>query len=780
MPIPTRRLDRVRGIDEDRAGQIDIDLEDTRDETASNGDDRVDAYSETDIEKLVTDSVRADAFHYLSVLLYASRPLEAVSQDTLELEYDPLPPAAPVDGLFYKYLLRQVEILLMAFVTSLSPVLRRMRHADEDTTSPAASRSQAPQTNPHPSRLADFFTLIALVYSDQPPDEGLKWWDDRLYAFLWWSAEARVPSLLKPLYNMLGSLARGQSCTTYAYNFFSTNGGQRVGTTGWCSWASLFGSLDWLLSSVPDQRAVDSALGGRERQPLPVDPEEIRSIMAFLCVLRVVARYSTAARAAILESGQYRAVAVMLDLVQSHVALELKGKLFDTLAAFCDGPELGGEVARLMWASIERSEVLPVRSTTTGGWKKSRGVPAELEEIEAPARTYPATLSFLHLLNALVPFPPDNLGSGHHIVGTGLYVKFVLDNVLLKVDTREYADPGERWKAMDAALEFVQASLEGFDLSALRVDKLGTESVQKLVQHPGFSVLLRVLVDSGIKDVLLGIVVLAETNQDLFYVLSLVRTLRILARTLEIQDLFIDVLLPPAWVLSLDVDILTVVSTADQILLWRPQSIVHIAGLVNYRWSREVVLLSVRLITNLSMLLCFNLMETSSAFPRQVSQLLGILGDVAVNRARIVDGYVQGLKLEPGEELGEEDDQIQDAIINFLLVNTTTTVPSPNFAHLLLGFDILLLTSGAMPTQDSRAIGARENCLGVVLDMVGEGIPCLDRKKKQQQEHQDSLFECHPVFAEKCCRLVHQLCIHSLMFGMMIWYLRTHKDFFVW
>ncbi|KAG8757407.1 hypothetical protein FRC11_004572 [Ceratobasidium sp. 423] len=350
----------------------------------SNSDDRIDAYSEADIEKLVTDSVHADVFHYLSFLLHTSRPLEAVSQDTLELEYDPLPPAAPIDGLFYKYLLRQVEILLMAFVTSLSPILRQMCHADEDTTSPAASRSQAPQTNPHPSHLADFFTLIALVYSDQPPDEGLKWWDDRLYAFLWWSAKARVPSLLKPLYNILGSLARGQSCATYAYNFFSTNGGQRVGTMGWCSWASLFGSLDWLLSSVPDQRAVDSALGGREQQPLPVDPEEIQSIMAFLRVLWVVARYSTAACAAILECGQYCTVVVMLNLVRSHVALELKGKLFNTLVAFCDGPELGSKVARLMWASIEQSKVLPVRSTTTRGrWKENRGVPAELEEIKA-------------------------------------------------------------------------------------------------------------------------------------------------------------------------------------------------------------------------------------------------------------------------------------------------------------------------------------------------------------------------------------------------------------
>ncbi|KAG8694932.1 hypothetical protein FRC11_001867 [Ceratobasidium sp. 423] len=160
----------------------------------------------------------------------------------------------------------------------------------------------------------------------------------------------------------------------------------------------------------------------------------------------------------------------------------------------------------------------------------------------------------------------------------------------------------------------------------------------------------------------------------------------------------------------------------------------------------------------LLMSLCFNSMETSLVFPHQVSQLLGspkklgILGDIVVDGARIVNGYIKGLKLELGEELGEEDDQIRDAIINFLLINMTTTAPSPNFAHLLLGFNVSLSMSGAMPIQDSHTIGADENCLGVMLDMVGKGIPHLDRKKKQQQECQDSLFEHHLVFAEKCVK----------------------------
>ncbi|KAF8597960.1 hypothetical protein BDV93DRAFT_561818 [Ceratobasidium sp. AG-I] len=274
------------------------------------------------------------------------------------------------------------------------------------------------------------------------------------------------------------AITRGPGCATYAYNFFSSNGGMIRGGTastgaGWCSWASLFGSLDGLLGSVPDQQsqtrqpamipggALD--LGGT-RQPLPVDLDEIWSIMAFLRVLRVVVRYLTAACAALLENGQYRAVSVMLDLVWAHIALELKGKIFDTLAAFCEvGDEVGvGQgVVKLMWVHLERYEVLPVRSVDSnavggmGGWKNSRGVPAELDKVEPPARQYPTMMVFVQLLNSLIRAPetvPDNLGSGHRVPGTGPYARFVLDDVLLQASEREYADPADRWRITEACL----------------------------------------------------------------------------------------------------------------------------------------------------------------------------------------------------------------------------------------------------------------------------------------------------------------------------------------
>ncbi|KAG9109699.1 hypothetical protein FRC07_008263, partial [Ceratobasidium sp. 392] len=246
-------------------------------------------------------------------------------------------------------------------------------------------------------------------------------------------------------------------------------------------------------------------------------------------------------------------------LVRAHVALELKGRIFDTLAAFCKtgtaGVEENGGVAthivKSIWVHLERYEVLPVKANTGAGWQKSRGVPAELEDIEAPGRQYPATTAFLHLLNSLVRTPetvPDNLGSGHRVPGTGPYVRFILDDVLLKAKQREYTDPTDRWRMTEACLCFIELSLNSYDVAGNLVDWGSTNPavraeqaaiVQRMVQYPGFGVLLRVLADERVWDIMLGIVSsrLAgmETGIDPPFEQCLVRTMRIISRVLKIQ-----------------------------------------------------------------------------------------------------------------------------------------------------------------------------------------------------------------------------------------------------
>ncbi|KAG9073412.1 hypothetical protein FS749_015253, partial [Ceratobasidium sp. UAMH 11750] len=307
-----------------------------------------------------------------------------------------------------------------------------------------------------------------------------------------------------------------------------------------------------------------------------------------------------------------------------------------------------------------------------------------------------------------------------------------------------------------------------------------------MVQHPGFGVLLRVLADERVRDVLLGIVsggvANMENGVDPYFGKCLVRTMRIVSRVLKIQDGFIELLIPAARGLSLDIDIPTVIPTFDQMLLWRPDSVVHLASLINYKHADrdEVPLLSVRLMSALSQSNSFNTMETTAISSRRVSRLLGMLGRDGGDS--IVEGYVRRLQIDAQEELdaeGEELQPIRGEIIDLLLINTCTGAPSPNLAHLLLGFDIANAGS-AMTIQDPRAAGGRESCLHVVLGLLGEGIPRLDRKSRRQSHHDQHppLFERHPVLAEKCYRLVHQLCKHALTFGTTIRYLRTHEDFF--
>ncbi|KAF8606334.1 hypothetical protein BDV93DRAFT_596291 [Ceratobasidium sp. AG-I] len=140
--------------------------------------------------------------------------------------------------------------------------------------------------------------------------------------------------------------------------------------------------------------------------------------------------------------------------------------------------------------------------------------------------------------------------------------------------------------------------------------------VQRLVQHPGFGVLLRVLADERFRDVLLGVVETGVRGMgnglmlhqlqagESYFARCLLRTLRIISRALETQDAFIELLVPASRQLLLDVEVLSVVPTLDWMLLWRPDAVVQVASLINYQDSEEVVLLSVKLLT--ALLSCFN------------------------------------------------------------------------------------------------------------------------------------------------------------------------------
>jgi nuclear pore complex protein Nup205 len=292
---------------------------------------------------------------------------------------------------------------------------------------------------------------------------------------------------------------------------------------------------------------------------------------------------------------------------------------------------------------MERYEVINVRVSASSGFSVNlqpvRGVEMELDEIEALHRMYPSTIPFLRLLSTLIHTPkrialkerlvdsgsintvPESLGQPYRLPGIGPFVSFVVDNVFANIPNREYLQPADRWQTNDLCLCFIERALASFDLeSLLRATEdaqLKGEAILSLLVHPGYEIVKRLLTNSPLQSSILSYVVeglegfeKGFADEEPYFCSTIIRVLRIALRVLEIQDIFLDVLLP----LLYEVDSAPVIGTVhprsyftkfDQALSYGAQYVPALAAYVSYPAHPELVLLSVKILTILS---------TSSAF----------------------------------------------------------------------------------------------------------------------------------------------------------------------
>ena len=69
----------------------------------------------------------------------------------------------------------------------------------------------------------------------------------------------------------------------------------------------------------------------------------------------------------------------------------------------------------------------------------------EVDEIEARNEEFPMTRAFLQLMDTLTDSPiPAGLGVGLRAPGFQPYLEFLREHILLKFNTREYKDKGEK------------------------------------------------------------------------------------------------------------------------------------------------------------------------------------------------------------------------------------------------------------------------------------------------------------------------------------------------
>ncbi|KAF7373366.1 hypothetical protein MSAN_00546200 [Mycena sanguinolenta] len=778
------------------------------------------------------------------------------------------------------------EILVRSLIIHASSELRKIKQRQEDLVLASArtdrtragparfassltAEADRPAVSPR-SDIAMLYSFIGLLYSALPAERALQFWGSnphgdsytyleylestmgRLPAFLqWavWSTQLHDVSMSTALYDMLAGLANGQQCSELAYNFMARGGGEVIpggslpsssASGPSVSWSVVFGLLDsWATSSNnntarPAQpvQTFGGSLGlsafnhpppPPQPQTIPIGPKEVLLAQAFLRLLSNVVSNSVAVRIAVSGHAHFRAIPTLVSLIPLGIPLELKGALFDTLAAFCQ-PGAGApgvEICKAVWTLMERLEVINVRVGSSGGFSVNmppvKGVEMELDEIEALHRMYPATIPFLRLLSTLIHTPkrialkdrvvdsgiintiPESLGQPYRLPGIGPFISFVIDNVFANIPNREYLQPSDRWQTNDLCLCFIERALASFDLESLvrtsDDSQLKTDSVVALLIHPGYEMVKRLLTNSPLQSSILTYVVegLAGFEKGLadeepYFGSTIIRVLRIILRLLEIQDIFLDVLVP----LLHEFDSAPLIGMVhprsyftkfDQALSYSAQYAPALAAYVSYPTHPELVLLSVKILSLLSFSSAFSnlytLIERSDESDRIMAGFMRILGSESGADVLLAENVAEqstGAGAADGPENANAaalQQAIRLAVLQLFIKSSEAGRPYPNVAHFFLFGD----AKAEHVIQDPHALGAHRTCIHVILDLTNIGIPRLDTRDESGPDS-DPLFITLPGLAELFYRIIYQLCTHSRTSEFMMRYLRTREDFF--
>ncbi|KAG8847887.1 hypothetical protein FRB91_011356, partial [Serendipita sp. 411] len=663
----------------------------------------------------------------------------------------------------------------------------------------------------------------------------------RLPSFLRWAAESRGEVMVPAVYDMLAGLAKGTACSEHAYNFLSTGGvasgalaGMQVSYgSGAFSWSVLFGSLGFYADTLPNPRTIQQY---RQQGPLPeIRVEEANLLVAFLKLLRVIVQWSVAARVTLGDHPQYRAVPAMLQLATCRVPLELKGAIYDAVGAFClpGGGLAGAALCRNTWLMLEQLQVLDTQSTSVGVGP-THGLKYELLELEVPNKVYPCTPAFIKLMASLIHTPkdlslkqvlfgadggktiPDGLGIPHRQLPLAPYLSFVVDDVLFLAEDGFKTD-AERWSLKDLCLQVVEKALASYELELMpstmqSITTQGPQVIRPWILHPGFEVMSRLLSDTRLRAVISDF--LSEGPAKLekgaiksaYFESCMRRVVRIVHRVLDVQSFFLEMLVPAIQ----SFDFSSILSNfmpgqliaLDRHLLFNHTLVERIALLVTLP-SPEIQLLSIRILGMLALSPNFTIMDQqASRMARRLNRLAAIIQN-SDDSVRINDGFAALLGTDSAEVVESEDFElyigagapardegaedlslthtIRLEIIDLLLKNTEKGRPSPNIAHLLLGFDVATASTNEMAIQDPSALNSTTSCFHVITDLLSDGIPLLDstrRRREEQSLSRTPLYFKAPLLAEKCHRLFYQLCSHELTSKPAARYLRTREDYF--
>ncbi|KAI8888214.1 hypothetical protein K501DRAFT_240949 [Backusella circina FSU 941] len=441
--------------------------------------------------------------------------------------------------------------------------------------------------------------------------------------------------------------------------------------------------------------------------------------------------------------------------------------------------------------------------------------------------------------DALVSGFQATLGSVPPGFLTSPYIGFVVDTIFLGLSDRKYTYAGGQWQLAEACLFVMENSVMAFDVQPLEeilreCHKLqaSTSLDEKVLliymTQPGFDVLVRILSGGRLINELFRIILTKWDEPTIDQQRCRVRCLRILSRVFEIEDAFYSVLLPKITELSKNTTTSEVqigdvcfpplpsVVSLSQLFLFHTDVITELGVLVNKTDEEEVCLLSTRLLQRLSTDMAdkYDFGAFSHATP-SASTVTGLAKNIAtvmntsVYAENIISGAGELLSIDTPETMTYNDydydinnipfwraqetlDNIYEyeeefnlrlntsprlAILDLLLENAGSDKPFPTMTEFLLGYDLKRTRmTNLMNTDTNRA---RMSCLHTLSNLLRQGIQQDDDDAMMEDINKSMLLiDTHPILAEKCYKLIYQLCSKRALSTQTIRYLRYQEDFF--
>ncbi|KAA1100620.1 hypothetical protein PGTUg99_029313 [Puccinia graminis f. sp. tritici] len=683
----------------------------------------------------------------------------------------------------------------------------------------------------------------------------------KLTGFVRWASECRQLGMVQSFYEMLASLATGPRCSDLAYSFLMS-GSSDDGTSGMnstmsriadamgrinlltCSWSSIFGQFQYYIQAL-QALSLQKNSTPENRQ---LFPPEVSILKKYAKVIRQIVRYSSIAQATLYDHQKYRPIQTLFALAACPIPLDLKAELLLAIAAFAaPGSKISADIARKCWLTLEHSQILSTNSwdlpadfgaagalSLTSGELIRTGILAELEEVEATNQVYPGSTAFIRLLVALIHPParrspvkkgeelelqsiPENLGVSSRSPGIEPYLRFVVDEVFRKVGSRDFLHQEERYQVFEVCLAFIERCLTSYEIgpflatSTLSNAHSGSEAhsraVLAVVTHPGFEIMLRILNNTELTRQVFETLlngprfVENEPQKSDITCRCVLRALRIVHRVIELQQPFLDGVLPHVlnhaaaniphdrviWARS--------AQSLDQHIFHSSSMVISIAVLVGCVEDEEVAYLAVKLLTHIAESTFFSAADHfHGQYPGRMNRLLGLL-DSSEESLLILGNFMGRLEaagstfrniddddfvVDTSGDLEERDmsrisSAIRSAILDLLLQNTQPHRAAPNVAHYLLGFDARA-SKDTMALADPRSPDAKLSCFHAILNLLRMGQASSN---SEESEGEFSLLERDPILAEKAYRVIRQLCLHEYSCKPVSRYLRNTEQYFI-